>query len=258
MLKLNNKPWTRLPRLPFRKGILLVVLIHAVPFVVPAELQMWTLGDGTTFEAELVTVFSTEATFKNARGKVRKVPLDRFSEDARTRIELERPPRLSFEFLKGRDGKIFPQGISELTQRPPEVRCHYGMRIKQASSGNYNHELYLELFVVGRERLGDKFILLDHQNASFFLTRENEKEFEFRSEREVVLQNYTVVGSARGEKYQGYLAIVKDARGKVIAVDTSHNWLNENIENLRKRHVGNYMDDTCTRVFPTRPPVAVF
>ena len=256
MLKSKHQPWTRIPRRSTWKGIFLVVLIHAVPFVVPAELQLWTLEDGTTFEAELVSVFSSEAAFKNARGKVRKVPLDRFSEDARTRIELESPPRLSFEFMKGRDGTVFPQGISELTQRPPEVRCHYGMRIKQASSGNYNHELYLELFVVGRERLGDKYILLDHQNTAFFMTRESKKEFEFRSEREVVLRNFMVAGSVRGEKYHGYLAVVKDARGEIVAVDASHDWLNENIENLRKRYVGNYMDDTCTRVFPTRPPPA--
>ena len=235
----------------------LLVLLAFTGLNVRAEKRIWTLADGTTFEAELVVTFPTEAVFKNAKGKDLKIPLERLSPESRTQIELENPPTLSLGLIKDRDATVFPAGITLKMQRPPEVRCHYGIRIKQTSRGDYNRELRVELFVIGLERYGDKYILLDRQDASFFLTEGNKKEFEFRSEREVTLRNFYVDEVVRGEKYHGYLAIVRDVRGEIISVGTSHDWLFENLENLSERYVNNFMDKTCVRVFPTRPPVVM-
>ena len=75
----------------------------------------------------------------------------------------------------------------------------------------------------------------------------------------MVLQNYLYGDGPssghqkRGRKYYGYLILLRDVRGKIIAVETSHDWLYENLETLVERGVGNYMDKTCTRTFPTRP-----
>lgn len=239
----------------FSTKSVLIVLIAFAGMGVRAETQVWTFSDETTFEAELVTVYPTEAIFKNAQGKLLKFSLERFSPESLIRIELENPPTLSIGLIKDRNAKVFPAGITIKMQRPPEVHCHYGVRIKQTSRGDYSHELHVEMFVVGLERLGDKYILLDRQNTSFFLTRENNKEFEFRSEHKVVLRNFYVDEVVRGEKYYGYLVIVRDVRGEIIAVDTSHDWLFENLDNLNERYANNFMDETCARVFPTRPPV---
>ncbi|MEN8255595.1 MAG: hypothetical protein ABFR33_09015 [Verrucomicrobiota bacterium] len=55
-----------------------------------------------------------------------------------------------------------------------------------------------------------------------------------------------------GPKYTGYLVTVTDARGEIIAVESSANWLCENLENLKRLSVGNYMDKTCRRTTPAR------
>ena len=144
-------------------------------------------------------------------------------------------------------------GINDGTQRPSEVRCYFGVRIKQTSSNAYDHELNVELFVFGKERLGDRFILLDQQSSSFVLTKGNKRKFELWSERETVFRNIGTGHEKRGEKYYGYLAIVKDMLGETIAMNASHDWLYENIETLSERYVNNYMDKNCIRVFPTRP-----
>jgi hypothetical protein len=236
--------------LPLRKIIFCVVLTLALPGLVSAEPQTWTLADGTTFEAEFLTVFSSKATFKNLQGKVQKISMDRLSEASRIRIELATPPALDLDIIKVRDNKIFPMGMNAATQRPSEQRCHYGIRIKQTSSNAYKHELFLELFVMGSElKQGRKFILLDQKTTSFFLTEENKRVLELRGDREVVLRNYNY-----GEKYYGYIAIVKDTRGEIVAMRATHDWLFECRENLRERYVGNFIDKTGIRVFPTRPP----
>lgn len=240
----------------FRINTVLIVVFCIVPALLSAEPQVWTLIDGTTFEGEFISVYATDAAFRDEHGKVIKIPLDRFSEESRTRIELEKAPKLTFDLMKKRDHTVFPSGLYAWTQRPPETRVHYGVRVKQTSTGSYHHELFLELFVIGRERLGNKYILLDHQNVTFYLNKQDRgRKFEFWSDRQVVLRNYNVGNSVRGETYYGYLVVVKDLRGEKIAVASSHHWLLDRLDNLRERSAGNYMNKSCERVFPTRPPV---
>ena len=140
--------------------------------------------------------------------------------------------------------------------RPPESRGFYGVRLKQTSAGKYNHELQVELFAIGKQRSRPraKYILLDHQQTTFNPAEEDQRIYEFRSKREVVLTNYVdEYGTPFGEEYAGYLVTVTDARGEVIAVESSNKWLYGNLENLKRLSVGNYMDKTCTRAFPTSP-----
>ncbi|VGO18835.1 hypothetical protein [Pontiella sulfatireligans] len=237
------------------KGKHLIRIIFATVFAAGAcfSQHAWQLNDGETFESEFVKVLGREALFRGADGRNVKVPLDQFSPESRRLIELEKPPELEFSFVNISDKKIFPAGINEKTQRPAEMRCLYGVKIKQRSAGKYNYELKLELFVIGQERLGDKYILLDSNEADFLLPEENGRRFEFRSDREVVLQNYTDNDDIRGEKYYGFLAIVTDERGEEVGMRASHDWLYENIGNLRNLSINNYMDDACLRTFPTRP-----
>ena len=214
----------------------------------------WDKADGFSFEAELITISAGEAGFKSEKGAIIRVPLAQLSESSRTRAELANPPRLSIDIIKDYNAITFPSGIRDVTQHPPERRAHYGMRIKQTSSGDYNHPLNAELFVIGRERLGDRLILFDRQSASFHLTRENRREFEFRSERVVRLRNYLMWDQPRGEDYFGYLIVVSDIQSNTVSVSSSHDFLYENLDNLKERYINNYMDETCIRVFPTRPP----
>ncbi|MCK5850469.1 MAG: hypothetical protein KAH23_06095, partial [Kiritimatiellae bacterium] len=107
---------------------------------------------------------------------------------------------------------------------------------------------------------GDRYILLDRQQSSFNPADENQRLYEFRSKRTVALTHYRVFGIETdcGVKYAGYLVTVKDARGETIAEKSSSKWLLENLENLKKLSIGNYMDKTCTRTFPTQPKASLY
>jgi len=188
--------------------------------------------------------------------------------DDREYAELASPPVLAINFLKNFAQKRFHGGFYDVSiynrlmwARPPESRGFYGAQLKQTSAGKYNHELQVELFAIGKQRSrpGAKYILLDHQKTVFTPSKEDLRFYEFRSKREVVLTNYVDEYSTPfGEEYSGFLIIVTDARGEVISVKSSNNWLVENLENLKKLSVGNYMDKTCIRTFPTRPKSTIY
>ncbi len=227
-----------------------------------AEVRSWTLADGSSFEAEYIIIMGGKANLRLPSGEIVKLALDQLAAEDRLYLELKNPPEFRIEFVRDRSQKVFDlmAGQEDYTLRPPEYRCHYGVKLKQRDTFAYKHELHFEFFSIGKERAGSGLILLDRQVTDpFLLTRENGWEYKFMSKREVVLQNYLYGDGPsdghqkRGRKYYGYLILLRDIHGQIIAMETSHDWLNENLETLMERGVGNYMDKTCTRIFPTRP-----
>jgi len=239
------------------RAILSVAALFAALTVLQAEMEEWTLADGRTFEAEFIMEMTGNATFRNAEGDEIKIAMEELSEESRTQIVLKKPPKLEFDLVKDQHRVTFPRGAGGNGSglRPPEDRVRYGARVFTRSNIEYEYPMSLEVFVVGQERLGQVYILLDKFDVTFQLTKENKRKFEHLNNRLVVLRNYYSRDEPRGEDYAGYVAIVKDMRGEVIATFSSPKFLLNNIDNLRERGVGNYMDKSCIRTYPTRPKV---
>jgi hypothetical protein len=222
-------------------------------------MREWILADGRTLKAEFINTFGGKAALKTANGKIVKIPNEQLSAEDLEFTELAQPPSLDINFLRNSKQQRFHGGYYDVEwwDRAPEEWAHYGVQLKQTSTGDYNYELQVEMFVVGSQRYGDRYILLDRQQFTFNPARE-QRFYEFRSDRKVVLTRYSVEAlygfqQERGEKYASYLVMIKDERGETILVESPKKWLVENLENLKKLSVGNYMDKTCTRAFPTRP-----
>ncbi|MEN8254931.1 MAG: hypothetical protein ABFR33_05615, partial [Verrucomicrobiota bacterium] len=183
------------------------------------EMRRWTLSTGQTVEAEFVTVIGIEAALKNATGKIRKIPLEQLSPEDRTYIELARPPVFDVNFSKKERQQLFTGRYP----RPPKEEATYGVRFKQTSTGTYDHELHAEMFAIGQQhaQTTGKYELLDRQQTSFNPAEEEQRTYEFRSDRKVVLTG----GTRPGSDYEGYLVTLTDERGVVVAVETSHQWL---------------------------------
>lgn len=234
---------------------------ESVPQDSPAgdKMRLWSFRGGHTLEAKFINIFGGKVVLKDGEGKVYKIALEQLLAADLEYAELAGPPAFEINFLNNFNQKTFSGGFYDVAEweRPAEERGHYGMQIKQTSAGEYNHELQVEMFVIGKQRSRPdaKYILLDRQAIRFNPAEQDRRYFEFRSPREVVLNHYSIkyYETEHGEKYAGYLVTVTDKRGEIIVVESSNNWLFENLKNLKNLSVGNYMDKTCMRTFPSRP-----
>ncbi|MEA2068751.1 MAG: hypothetical protein U9P12_06085, partial [Verrucomicrobiota bacterium] len=226
---------------------------NAVPSPVDlSKFRIWTGEGGRTFESELITVIGDKVVLRDVRGKQRKIPFSKFSAEDRTFIELANPPVFNIDFSKQSSQRIIE--VSPFNGSPPPKLLDYvfGAKLRQTSSRVYNHELHAEFFAIGAEIDGDNFILLDRQESTFTPTEENKRSHSFRG-KTVTLTDYLHISAVRrGQKYGGYLVVVTDSRGVVIAHETSNKWLFQNLENLKKLPLGKHFDKTCTRVGPPR------
>ncbi|RKX45534.1 MAG: hypothetical protein DRP64_04545 [Verrucomicrobia bacterium] len=220
------------------------------------EVRTWTLADGRTMEAEFINIFGGKVVLKGGDGKIHKIPKERLSSGDVEYAELASPPAFDVNFLKNFRTVAFSGGFYDVRgwERPSEEWGHFGVQLKQSSTGDYSHELQVEMFVVGKQWRRSKFILLDRQKTTFIPSGQEQRIFEFRSKRKVIVALDEFKEEVFGEKYYGYLVVVTDARGEMIAVESSHKWLPKILENLKKLSVGNFMDETCTRTYPDPPP----
>ncbi len=235
-----------------------VVSAEPEPEIEPEEkmpesaIRLWSTVRGRSMEAEFVTAMGDNAILKNERGRQIKIPLDRLSEEDRQFISLAMPPKLDINFSKSTKPRKFGGTIEGVA---PPVRGNFytfSASIEKTSTGAYNHPLTAEFFAIGDEIGGNKHILLDHQRADFVLSEENDYTFEF-SGPQVELLDYTINSERRGQRYGGFLIIVKDSRGEVIAYQTPRESLFRNLDHLRDLRVGWYFDNDCKRTLPSPP-----
>jgi hypothetical protein len=244
------------------RGGVLSVLLFAACVSGAAEMRSWTLVDGRVLEAKYIVLMGKTVVMENSKGKQIKIPLEGFSAEDREPFELDNPPKFKLDFRKKSKLRQVSTrfGSSSLDGIPVVQLYTFGVQIEQTGTGEYNHELTLEFFAIAAQRHhNNKYILLDHQTRSFVLSKENNRKHSFWSPKTVGLEEYAIRSYAtRGKKYDTYLIILTDKRGKVLATKVPSKWLLENLENLRKLSVGNFMDTTCTRVYPGRPKAEVY
>lgn len=220
-----------------------------------AEMREWTSVRGEIFDAEFISVIGDKVVLRDPEGKQFKILKDRFSEEDRLFIELSNPPELNIGFSKKSEQHIWPQREKTYAawELPRAFDFVFTAKLKQTSSGSYNHELHVEFFAIGEEIDGDNYILLDRQESTFVPGRYTDDFFKFSGRRVRMFDYEFFQDGRRGQKYGGYLIIVTDPRGKIIAHESPYPWLFKNVEALKELPVGKHFDKSCTRVFPPRP-----
>jgi len=216
--------------------------------------RLWVMVDGQELTAEFVTAIGGKAVLKDSRGKQRKIPLSQLSEGDRLFIELADPPKFNIDFSKTSSQVMIEQNTPyiDMTGFPrTDFDYVFGAKLKQRTTGPYNHELQVEFFAVGEEVDGDNYILLDRRESTFTPSKENGRSHVFHGDP-VRLTEFTVY-QTRGQKYGGYLVVVTDSRGKIIDHGASHKWLLGILGNLRTLPLGKHFDKTGVRVGPPRP-----
>jgi hypothetical protein len=221
------------------------------------EMRVWTRSNGKQLMAKQVAVMGDRVVLKTAKGKQLKIDLAKLSQSDHEYLELNNPPKFSIDFIKRSESKP-----SRYEQSPMEIKWGrdaprvndftFGAKVSQRGAGAYNQELTVEYFAIGKELLGNKFILLDRRKGVFVPSKENRRSFALLG-NPIEFVEYDLEGQRRGSRPAGYLVVITDKLGRIIQYSGTKDWLFEHINNLKTLPVGAYMDKSCTRVFPTPP-----
>ncbi|QBG46453.1 hypothetical protein EGM51_03220 [Verrucomicrobia bacterium S94] len=229
--------------------------------VVPEEssrLRAWHVG-ADILEAEYVTRMGDKVVLKDARGKQRKVLWKKLSAEDLEYIELCNPPDLQVS-VTSKEEPVFAYSDGVKVEVVGHDAVYTG-KIRQKSPKAYPHELTAEFFAIGVQNYADTYLLLDRQESTFVLNEENKREFDFSGDpvhlRKIEPREWETADlTVRGEKHYGYLIVVKDKRGEIIAKKATAQWIEDAYEKLKVFPIGRYMNKQGDRVFPQGPPRA--
>ncbi|WP_372795870.1 SHD1 domain-containing protein [Pontiella sp.] len=223
----------------------------------PSPFRVWTLKSGQSFEAEYISKIGDKLVLRNAKGKQVRVPVADVSEDDINFIKLSNPPKFDVGIVRSSKSYKIELSTYELDRNntPPRVLdWEFGAKVRRKGSGDYPFALTLEYFVIGQQYLdADKYRILDHQSANFIPNEMKDGSFEFKGDRVSRLFDWDLNDARRGMRLAESLVLLTDSRGEIIASSSTANWLMDNLDELRKRNVGNYINKDCERVYPTGP-----
>lgn len=212
-------------------------------------MRSWTSRTGKVIEGEYMALIGGNVVLKTIRGKQKKIALDLLSDEDVRYVSLSNPPRLELDLGKKTQSRRLKYDASHLIGI-----LEYTFTAKvESSTMKYNHPLRVDYWAIGSEIGGNKYILLDQGSDSFIPSEQPKGNYEF-SGKTVDLYDYVLAShrQRRGERYEGFLITVTDERGKIIAHRSTPTWLYKNLDKLKQLKPGNFMDDNCTRVWPTQ------
>ena len=217
-----------------------------------AETRIWTFRNGKTLEAEFIAYSGADVALKGPRGKVKKIPIERFSPKDLEYLELSNPPDLELALGKSSTQRVYPPTYSQ-QELPRQTLFKFTARVRQKSGRIYHRPLTLEMFLIGKENAGDKYVLYEYRKEEFSLPEGSGSIFELRTD-EIPVTEYVQNAQLRGDAYAGYILVVTDIRGQVIASKAKkEDWLSI-VENLRRLPKGKTFDiKTGLRTWPSRP-----
>jgi hypothetical protein len=228
---------------------------------VRAEMRTWTSLPGKTVEAEYVRIQFDDVILKSSDGKEIQVPLTSFSGEDKEYIELENPPNLSVDIM--RSSKQTFVDVSATYPKDPLIILTYqfGARVKQKDSKSYDYPLTVEVYAFTQQRYDpSKYHLIQRtKSAPFVLSQKNGRRFEYTAKQKNEIIAYELFveylnwRESRGEKFAETLILVRDKRDKIIAYNTTKNWLYNNLDKLEELPVGAWLNDDCIRTHPTQP-----
>ncbi|MBM4152328.1 MAG: hypothetical protein FJ220_02245 [Kiritimatiellaceae bacterium] len=232
-------------------GLCLVLMLIGVT----AQARWWTDANGERFEAEFVKELFGTVYFKTPQGKEVRMGLDKMQPEDLDYLRLNEAPEMVIDVarkttLKERHKVVPPDDIIDI------VTLSVGVEKK----GEYQFDgiIKAEVFAIGKEVSADYpdvYRLVGKKQESFSFTNEVKNVFKHTVEVTVEVRRYKDEdGQPWGTKYEGYLVVLSDARGRQVGFLSDMNWAKpESLAALRTLKVSNFMDQKFQKLPVPRP-----
>jgi len=214
------------------KKIRLFILF--VFFITPAlwgEFRVWKDQSGNTFEGEYVSQTLLTVVLRDRTGKTVRLPISKLSDADQKFLTTSIPPKLEIDFSKNQDRRNSYWG----TYSDVSMVCK--IIINKVSYPVYTGRLSVTLVIIGKNDRTRKYLILDKAQEEFDFV--DAKSFSLRGKHFNMRQSNS---SDDVTKYIGFLAVVTDKTGAVIAIKSNRKEFLSEKDLLLKAKKGNAFD----------------
>ena len=213
------------------------------------EVREWTDRDGKTVKAEYVRTEVSSVILRRKDGSEFKVSMQSLSDKDIDFVRLQTPPRI----LINMEPSVDSYTVGYLGNDGYDYTVKYqvvepSVLLRKTSTEPYEAPLEMELILLGRIREVDRYIIIDSAVVSFSFTGKQTYEVTYVGYPVDLRQ---IRGSWRsGVEYEGYLVMVWDSKGNLVASKSSKVVMEQNAEELSGAQVGSMLTDQMKVIKP--------
>ncbi|MDF7799372.1 SHD1 domain-containing protein [Pontiellaceae bacterium B1224] len=239
-----------------KKYLVALCVLMGLTFSVSAEMRIWSDKKGNTIEAEYVSVIGSKVVLKTPEGKTLKVTMSGLSAADKKFLASSIPPTIKIDVDIDKDEeKMHDSGYS--VSKKETVSCQVELQKTSKEPCNREFTVHAYIFAESLRDNSKKIIIHKEQKLDF----KNTAKVSFASGSASV-QNYKGWSSTSngkyGAEYHGYLVIVEDDRGNVIAVESNQTTYEKNIASIKGKDVGTRFDKNYRILTEKEPNVGYY
>ena len=193
-----------------------------------AEYRTWKDRSGNSIDAEFVSMASGRVVLRNRAKKILKIPKIKLSEADLKYLATKIPPKIDLKFSKKQVRRLATEYWDE-----SDVKLTCKVEITKKSKMQYDGELKAYLVAIGKDIRSKHYIILTKDSTSFY----------FKGPAKFVMEGSSFTmhedrDLKTGTNYSGFLVVVKDADGNVIAIKSSRGEFKKNYKKILKMGKG--------------------
>jgi hypothetical protein len=223
-----------------KKYIAVICVLMGLAFSVSAEMRIWSDKKGNTIEAEFVSIMGSKAVLKTPEGKTLKVPVSGLCAADKKFLASSIPPTIKIKVdVDNDEEKLHDDGY--YVSKQETVSCT--IELKKTSKEACNRKFTAHAFVFAENLLDDSKKIVIYKEHKFQFIGSAVISFSTDS---AVMKNsdgYSSQSNGKsGAEYHGYLVIVEDDRGGIIAIKSNQTTYEKNIMKIKGRKIGTRFD----------------
>jgi len=180
-----------------------------------ADMRIWTAVNGQTLEAKFIQMSGPKVVLEKPDGKRIMIAKDNLCMADHEYLAVAIPPELKFEVDRDKDSQKTAQGYSYTFRRETVTLA---VTIKKVNRDECSRKFKAKLYMLAESKGGDSsYMVMEHKEHSFDFIRGNNTHFDASS----TVKNYEGYSYSRGWEYDGYVIVVEDEEGQIVATDAS-------------------------------------
>lgn len=236
------------------KGIMIILLLGmSWALSLHAETRIWTSTKGDSIEAEYVKMFAGKVILKTAEGKQLKVPVSGLCSADKAWLANAIPPKIKITVDTDKDRDTLDSYSSEYgtynyEKKAETTKCT--AVLKQTNKEPSNREFIARMYVIGKQTNRDLREVISYAEHEFSF--KSSKTTQFKTAPVTVEYTKSNYAQNRGARYEGFLVLVEDKEGNIVAVESSQTSYEKNAHKFKAAKKGTEFDNDFDIMNPNK------
>jgi len=227
-----------------------LLLLLFVPHSTNAEMRIWSDRDGKQVAAEFSKEAFGKVFLRDVTGKMIPIDVENLSSNDAKYIRTMVSPKIEVKVVTKTKSVKANEYNNDLQQMWIVTET---IQIRKTSSPRFDGKLSGEVYLVGKDIVSDRYVMLCRERFSPAFSEEKNKNYEFSVSAEVCrFEDYN--GQDRGYEYAGHLVVVFGPQGDRLATATDlSRFSDEALDSLRAFSYFTFFDQDGRKRSTPRP-----